>query len=104
MLAIFIGLSLLLTSYGCSRNDTKLGEWLCPVDKETFVRLRYLVPPKPSESNQALLIRYLDEQHIKTKNPPIILLDEKKNQLMVIGTGADLDKIAFYIFPLIKHD
>jgi len=103
ILAIFIGLSLLLTSFGCSRNDTEIVECLHTVSADTFVRLRYLVPPKPGESNQALLIRYLDEQHIKIKNPPIILLDEKSGRLMIIAPRADQDKIAVYILPLIYH-
>ena len=85
ILSIFITLSLILSSYGCSRNDTELGECVYKVNTETFERLRCLVPPKPGESNQALLIRYLDEQHIKTKNPPIIFLDEKNGTLMVMA-------------------
>jgi len=102
ILSIFITLSLILSSYGCSRNDTELGECVYKVNTETFERLRCLVPPKPGESNQALLIRYLDEQHIKTKNPPIIFLDEKNGTLKVMAIGADQDKIAFYLYPLIK--
>jgi hypothetical protein len=102
ILAIFIGLGLLLTSIGCSRNDTKIVEYIQTVNADTFVRLKQLMPPKDGESNQQLLNRYLDEHGVKVKSG--IILDEKMGLLRIFATSADQDKIAFYIFPLIKHN
>ena len=102
MLAILMGLGLLLASYGCSRNDKEIVECIQTVNADTFVRLKHLIPPKDGESNQQLLNRYLDEHGIKVK--PGIILDEKKGWLRIFATRADQDKIAFYIFPLIKHN
>ena len=71
------------------------------VDTKTFTnRLQQLMPPKPGESGRELLIRYLDQQHIKLTNQPDVLFDEKTGELRIFAPTNELDKIARYIFPL----
>jgi hypothetical protein len=89
------------TLYCRARYHPEVGEWILMVDTKTFTnRLQQLMPPKPGESGRELLIRYLDQQHIKLTNQPDVLFDEKTGELRIFAPTNELDKIARYIFPL----
>ena len=121
LLTFIIGFGLTLTSFGDLTNRTtgvmtgqttdgmtnqtistdSLVMRTYKVNAETFVaNLKYLMPPRPGESNTALLIRYFKQKHIEIKPAKSKFLNEKKNLLFALAPKEDQDKIKHVIIEI----
>ena len=72
------------------------------ISADTFVsHLKQFAPPKAGESNQKLLLRYIEQQHIDLPVPSSIFLDEKGGRLFVKTTQQSQAKIEKLVVTII---
>ena len=107
LLTFIIGVGLALTSFG-DQTDSPAADGLFShaykVETQTFVsRLRKLAPPKPGESNQELLRRFLQEQHLTFQKPAGVFFNEKHGVVSVHGTKDDLEKADVLILKVVRR-
>ena len=107
LLTFIIGVGLALTSFGGQTNSPAadgLFSQSYKVETQTFVsQLRQLAPPKPGESNQELLRRFLQEQHITFQKPAGVFFNEKKGIVSVHGAKDDLEKADALILKIVRR-
>jgi hypothetical protein len=107
LLTFIIGVGLALTSFG-DQTNTPAADGLFShayrVETQTFViQLRQLAPPKPGESNQELLRRFLQEQHVTFQKPAGVSFNEKHGIVSVHGTKDDLKKADAVILRIVRR-
>jgi hypothetical protein len=97
LFALIIGFGLVSTSFGGSSDQTTSPELYSrtyQVSADTFVaHLKHLLPPKPGETDTALLVRFFEQKHVEIKPPESIFLSEEKGLLFARATASDQDKI-----------
>jgi hypothetical protein len=98
LLTVIMGFGLICSSLGDQTNDTAAAEPSLYTRVFLFTpssvsRLQLLLPPKAGESNQELLLRYFNTQHVEIKKPATLMFEEKNNRLMIHATPDALNKI-----------
>jgi hypothetical protein len=100
LLALLLGLGLLFPSFGGPTNETAsassehLLSRFYRIDPDAFVgNLKKSVSAEAGDSNQDLLVRLFNENHIQLEKPSAVLLDEKRRVLSITTTKADQDRI-----------
>ncbi len=106
LLILIIGFGLILTSFADSTTAPAPALMFSrhyTISTETFVsHLKQLAPPKAGESDQELLLRYIEQQHIDLPVPSSIFLDEKGGRLFVRTTKPSQDKIEKLVVKIVN--
>jgi uncharacterized membrane protein YobD (UPF0266 family) len=97
-LTIIMGFGLIFSSLAGQTNDTATAEpsfytRVFLFTPSSVSRLQLLLPPKEGESNQELLLRYFETQHVEIMKPATLVFEEKNKRLMIHATHDTLSKI-----------